>query len=870
MLRRLRGWIRALLRRGVVEREMQDEMQLHLDRAAERLMARGLSADTARAQARREFGNVAWLQEKARDARGVRWIDELEQDFRIALRRLRRAPGLALAIVVTTALGLGVAAAIFTAAEAAFVSPLPYANAQRLVTLSEHRIGSTERTGTSYPTLAAWRAGLRSFSALEGYDAANFIVGVGAEPGMLRGAEVTTGFFRMLGVRPAAGRDFVSSENGVAIVSARLAPPTGTVTLGQSITVNGRPHTVIGVLPADFQFAALQDAGVFVPLMLDARRRADQFNRSIHVVGRLRPNVSVATAQTEVAALTDRLALEQPDALGGRTAVAMPLRDALLGNVRPILTNLLLAIALLLVSLAANLALLMLARYGERAPELHMRTVLGATRARILRHLFVESLVPSALGATLAVAIGHVGTRALLAGIPHSVLIGMPYLAHADVDARVVAAIILLTIVLIVLFGAFPGVVTMRERPLGSHGRATRSRSSRRVRQWLVAVQVGLTVVLLVCAGLLARSFTNLSNRDLGFGDPASLVVASVPLTGPRYEDPSRQRQFYETLLNRSEALPGVQTAALVNEGPGGGGGKTTFDVVDQPQPTSLQSQALVRIIRGAYFSTMRVPLLQGRVLDSRDRPDSPRVVVVSASLGRLLALSGPVIGRRLRLGTADSTSWQVVGIAGDVQATALDAVELPVIYASHQQMAENRMVLMLRTQLSVESIRKEVRSVVESLDRTVPVYGVARLQQQLDESWAVLSRRFPMILCAAFGFAALALALVALYAICAHEVTTRRREFGIRLALGATPLVIQRLVLANGLRLAVTGIAGGVVLALAIAHSMRALLFGVTTADWTVYGLAAIVVFSCSIIATIGPALRALATNPSIVMRQE
>ena len=854
---------------------MREEMQLHLDRAVERLTARGLSPDAARAEARREFGNLGWLQEESRDARGVRWAEELEQDLRIAFRRLSHAPGLAIAIVLTIGVGLGAAAAIFAAADAAFMKPLPYARAERLVQLSESRVGGTEGGATSYPTLEAWRARLRSFSALEGYDPANFIVTAGTEPRMLRGAEVTTGFFRLLGVRPPAGRDFAhgdgaESNGDVAIVSARLARPAGTVTLGQSITVNGRPHIVVGVLPASFQFATLQDADVFIPLVLDARRRADQSNRSIHVVGRLGAHVTLGTARAEVAAVMAQLAVEIPDALSGRTAVATPLRDALLGNVRPILTNLLLAVALVLVSLAANLALLMLARYAERVPELHMRTVLGATRARILRHLFVESLVPGALGAVLAVAIGHLGTRALLDAIPASVRIGMPFLAHADVDAKIIMLLTALSLLLVLLFGVLPGAVAMRERPLSSHGRATLSRGDRRVRHALVVAQLALTVVLLVCTGLLVRSFANLLHRDLGFSDPSSLVAASVPLTGPRYDDASRQRQFYEALLRGSAALPGVRAAALVNEGPAGGGGMTTFEPIDRPQPLSLQSHALVRIIGGAYFTTMGVRLLDGRVFDSRDRFGSPRVVVVSASLAKLLAQSGGVIGRRLRLASSDTSSWEVVGVVGDVQATALDAAPSPVIYAAHLQMAEHRMILVLRTELSVESVRRQLRSIVQSLDVNVPIYGVARMDQQLDDSWAVLTRKFPMILCAAFGFAALVLALVAMYAICAHEVALRRRELGIRLALGATPRLIQALIVRNGLRVALCGIVGGVLVALVFARSIQALLFGVAAADWAVYGLAAGIVLVSCMAATIGPALRARATTLSIVMRHE
>lgn len=854
---------------------MREEMAAHLAHATERFMARGMSEVAARLAARREFGNIAYLQEEARDAHGARWVAELEQDLRIALRRLRRAPALAVAIVLTIGLGLGAAATIVTAAEAAFIAPLPYAHAERLVHLWELRIGSSERSPTSYPTLDDWRARLRSFSALEGYDPANFVVGNGTQAEMRRGAEVTPGFFRLLGVQPSAGRDFSTddvamSDGAVVIVTARLAHAAGTFSLGQRIAINGRPYTVVGVLPDDFHFGLLQDADVFVPRMRDAQRRADRLDRSIRVVGRLGAHVPLAAARAELAAVMSQLAKKHPDALAGRTAVAVPLRDALLGNVRPILTSLLLAVALVLVIMGANLALLMVARYAERVPELHMRTVLGATRTRILRQLFVESVVPSAIGAGLAVVIGQAGTRVLLAAIPQSVRISMPYLAHAGVDAKVVGLLTMLTIALVLTFGVLPGVFTMRGRRLTAQARTTRSRGDRRLRQGLVAIQLSLAVVLLVCTGLLVTSFTKLLHRDLGFRDPAGLVAARAPLSGPRYQAASAQRQFYEVLLARSAEIPGVRAAGLVNEVPGGGGGMTTFDPVDHPEPASVQPRALVRIVGGAYFASMGIPVVGGRVFDTDDRADSPPVVVVSASLAKVLARNGPVVGRRLHLTTGGARTWEVVGVVGDVQATALDADSPPVIYASHRQMAENRMMLVLRTELSVEAVRQQLRSIVESMDASVPVYDVTRLDQRLDESRAVFSRKFPMVLCSVFGVAALALALIALYAICAHDVTMRRREFGIRMALGATPRLIHGLIFTNGLRLGLAGVGGGVVVALALTRALRALLFGVTAADWTVYGLVAAVVLVSSVLATIGPALRARATNPGLVMRQE
>src|SRR5213082_81310 len=544
-------------------------------------------------------------------------------DLRYALRSLTKRPALATAIVLTLGLGLGAAAAIVTASDAALVEPLPYADPDRLVHLWEVRAGTDERSPTSYPTLLDWRARAHSFSGLEGYDPSNFTVRVGDEARMLRGAQVTAGFFRLLGVRVSAGRDFLRNEdatNGtaVAMVTDRFARSVARGSaLDQTIVVNVTHHAIVGVLSPAFHFALLGDADVFVPLIADEQRGADRFNRSIHAVGRLRDHVPLTSARAELSAVTAALAHEHPDPLAGRNVVALPIRDALLGNMKPILASLLVAVAILLVIMGANLALLMLTRYIERAPELAMRSALGATRARVLRQLLVESLVPSVFGAAVAMVAGQMATRGLLAAIPDGVRINMPYLTNAGLDGRVIGVMVGVTIVLAVGFGLGPALLITQGRRRAGDVRTTLARSDRRLRRGLVAAQLALTVVLLVSSGLLVVSFSNLVHRDVGFRDAEGLVTARAPLSGRRYEDPVAQRQFYEALLARSAALPGVRGAALINEAPGGGGGTTTFEPVDRPLPRSMQPRAILRIVGGEYFSTLGIPVVRGRPFES-------------------------------------------------------------------------------------------------------------------------------------------------------------------------------------------------------------------------------------------------------------
>jgi predicted permease len=798
------------------------------------------------------------------------------QDLRYTLRTLTKRPALATAIVLVIGLGLGAAAAILTTSEAALVEPLPYAEPQRLVHLWELRTGTDERSPTSYPTLLDWRSRANSFSGLEGYDDANFTVGLGDEARMLRGARVTAGFFRLLGVRTPLGRDFLQGEDvaagaAVAIVSERFARSVpGGIALNQTVAINGAPYVIVGVLPPAFHFALLQNADIFVPLIVGEQRLTDRLQRSINIIGRLQDHVSPAGARAELSSVMSELASEHPAELGGRTVVAVPLRDALLGNMKPILTGLLVAVALLLVTMGANLALLMLTRYVERVPELTLRSALGATRAQVVRQLLVESLVPSLAGAALALGIGQMTTRALMAAIPEGVRIGMPYLANAGLDGRVIAVIAGVATMLAIAFGLGPALLITKGRGQAGDARTTLARGDRRLRRGLVVAQMAFTVVLLISSGLLVMSFSNLMHRDVGFTDPESLVTARVPLSGPRYEAPVAQQRFYEALLARIVALPGVRGAALINEVPGGGGGITTFEPVDRPRPPSLQPRSVLRIVGGEYFATMGIPVVTGRAFGSRDRSDALPVAVVSASFARLLGREGATVGRRLRLARTGKTEWEVVGVVADVQVAALDADSPPVIYLTHLQAQENRMTPVLRTESGVASVANQLRAIARTLDSGVPVYSVTTLYQQLGESKAVFSRRFPMILCGVFAAAALALTLVALYAICTHEVLTRRREFGIRLAVGGSPGSIRRLILNDAILLGAAGIGIGGIVATLVSRSMRAVLFGITATDWRVYGVVAAGVLVSALLATLGPALRAGWVNPGVAMREE
>jgi predicted permease len=802
----------------------------------------------------------------------------MEADIRIALRRIRRSPGLSTAIVLTLALGLGAATALLTVTGATLIGRLPYPAPDRLVEIHERRPATGEQTPTSYATLEALRRRTTVYASLEGYDGANFIVGSADGARMVRGAEITTGFFRTLGLRMLAGRDFANGEDApgnlsIAIVTDRFARATGMDRPGVArVVVNGIPRLVVGILPSASEVALLQEADVFTPLVVDEARRTDRGLRTLAIVARLKPNVTMAQARLDLAAAMSQLEREFPDALQGRVAVITPLRDAVVGSVRPIVTSLLVAVALLLVIMAANLGLLMLSRYVERIPELTMRSALGATRGRLLRQLLAEAMVPTAIGAAAAIIVGQALTTALLAAIPDGVKADVPYLVNTTVDARVIGVVVILAIVLAILFGVGPGIfVTKRDlKVVGS--RTTTGRSDRRVRSALVVAQLALTVVMLTAAGILYRSLHRLVHRDVGFQDPGSLVSVRIPLSGPRYAEDARQQAFYQEVLDASGVVPGIRSIGMIDEVPGGGSGSTTFQLSDQPLPSSMQTRVMRRIVGGAYFETMGAQIIAGRVFDARDRTGSPDVVVISGKLARLINTDGrgPAVGRLLQFARTGKRVWQVIGVVGDIQVAAWDADTPLVAYFPHLQAPDNRMTLVVRTSLPLASVATNIRAVVATLDPGVPVYGVTTLSQQMSNSRAVFRRRFPLVLSGVFALTALMLTLIAMYAISMHEVTTRERELGVRGALGASPSTLRALIASDAARLVAAGVGIGLILAALSTRFLEALVFEVSTRDAGVFAAVTLAMAVTALLVSIRPILRAGMVSPSIVMRAE
>ncbi|HEU4452107.1 MAG TPA: ADOP family duplicated permease [Longimicrobium sp.] len=802
----------------------------------------------------------------------VRLLADTGRDIASAARLSARRPALALAALLTIALGLGATAAILGVVRAALWEPLPYRDADRLVQVGQAPLGSARPDRTSLPTLLDWREGNRAFSGLEAYEGTNVTARVGDDSEMIRGWRVTPGFFGLLGVSPSAGRTWADGDDGVAgevVVSARLAGRMGGAerALGAPLVIDGSPRTIVGVMSPAFHFG--DDADVWLPLTPNANQRVNRANRWLGVVGRLREGVDRSAAHLDLQRITSSIAAEHPADMEGQTVAVSPLRDVFLGNVKPILVSLLAAVAVLLLITAANLGAVMLLRNLDRRDELAVRAALGASRGRLARQLFVEGLLLALVGAFLSLYVGRIGIELMSGAIPERLRAGMPYLADARIDASIVALVVGVAVVMAVAFALWPAWRAASAVAPGRHGtRLTMGRADRRIRRMLVMAQLGLTVVLLIGTAQLATSFRNLVGQEIGVRAPDEILTLNIAVAGPAYADDAAVQTFYEELVRRVEALPQVAAAGAVNELPLSGSGMTTAERVENPLPQGQRPQVALRILAGDYFTAMGVRLREGRLLGPRDDTDAPAAMVVSASFAERMGFDGPVLGRRIRLTRTGDTQWEIVGVVDDVHMSKLDAEPPPSVYVGHLQLAENRLPLVVRTTHPAAAVAASVRDVVRALDPAIPVYSVATLGEQMRQSGAVFSRRFPLVIGAVFAGAALLLAMLGLYSLCAHEVLSRRREITVRQALGATPAGVRRVLLRDGLRLALPGVFVGVLIAMPASRIVRSLLFGVGPVEPVVYGGVAAGVLFLAILATAVPAWRGSNTELATALR--
>jgi len=808
-------------------------------------------------------------------------MTSLARDLRHGARLLWKAPGFTTVALAALALGMGATSAIFSVVDAVLLKPLPFRDPQRLLAIWESNPAQNLKDLFVTPSdFLEWRNQSRAIEALAALEDvhANLTAGPNGyiEPEELRAERVTASLFPLLGVRPAVGRVFSSGEDqpgraDYALLSHSLWQRRfggDPMIAGKAIRLRDRSYTVVGVLPAGF--SVLDSAvDVWIPLGLDPHDARTAGSHFLTVIARLKPGVGIDRARTEMDIIGSRLEQANPALDKGWRPVLVPLREELVGNVRPALLVLLAAVGFLLVMACVNVANLLLARSAARRKEIAIRTALGAGRGRIVAQLLSESVLLALAGGALGLALAR-GVVALVARLgPASI----PRLAEARIDARLFLFALGVSLAIGILFGIAPAIhisganLNAALTEVGRGG--TTGRSGRMVRSALVAAEVALAVVVLIGAGLLIRSFVELRSADPGF-QPAGLLTLRVPLAGGRNAAPDLRIAFFQQVADRVAALPGVRAVGAVNGLPLTGlGGGSTFTVDGRPAPPLDQRPvALLRSATSAYFRAMGIPLLAGRGLAESDTSQAPPVIVVNQTLARRFWPAGNPIGGRLVVDALNGRVAEIVGVVADVKPERIESQDWPTIYCPYPQSPVAAMTMVVRTAQPPLSLASAVEREVRQLDPNQPVAEMRSMEEVVDR--AVAGARFNTALLGVFAVIAFLLAAVGIYGVISCDVSERTHEIGIRVALGAQPGDVLKLVVGHGARLAAYGIAAGLAAAFALTRLMASMLYGVKATDAYTFAAIPVLLGAVALAASYLPLRRALALDPVTALRHE
>ncbi|HLJ51263.1 MAG TPA: ABC transporter permease [Bryobacteraceae bacterium] len=888
VLKKIRLRFRSLFRRGTVESEMQAELVFHLDQQIEENLASGMPPGEAREAALRTIGTVSQFHEECRDMRRVNFIENLWQDLRFGIRLLRQSPTFTVVAVLTVALGIGANTAIFSVVYAALLRPLPYAEPDRLITLGEVRRqedSSGQLTSASwvasYPDFRDWRQQSKAFASLAGFDPDGFTLRGAGEPESVPAVEVTPNFFHTLGVQPFLGRDFAPGEDQpsgphVAILTygfwkSRFGGDPHVI--GRSIQLDSNSVTIAGILPPDFEFAPRGNGQIWVPLHISNGLASRRNLRWMRVIGRLAPGSTPAQAAKEMELIGSHLAAEYPQENGSLRLVIAPLRDRIVGMLQPLLLVLFGAVGFVLLIACANVANLLMARATRRRREFAVRTALGAGRRRLISQLLSESVILAACGAALGLLLARSGTVLLIAAIPEAMLNTMPFLRDAGVNPMVLAFLLCATIITAVAFGITPAFEASTRDAAGAlkdEARSSAGRTSTRLRHALVITEIAFSLVLLVGAGLMVKSLTALLNRNPGF-DTRRLLTFSVFLPDASYpKDPDAIR-FNREFSDRVRVLPGVAGIATISIIPLTGGGNTIRFVNEgRPVPTGQESESSIRNISAGYFSLMGIPLVQGRFFnDSADAATAPQHIIVNQAWAKRYLPGEDPIGKRIRFTFSPKQTFrEIVGVVGNIADAGLDSPEEPILFVPYLQGPDSFITYVVRTLGDPANSIGALRSTLRSTDPQLIMIQPTAMEQIISQSQSVFLRRYPSVLIGSFAVLALILAAVGLYGLISYSVSQHMRELGIRIALGAQPSDVIRLVLGEGARLALIGLGAGILAALGLTQLMRSLLYGVSPLDPLTFATVAGLLLLVAFVACYIPARRAIRTDPIAALR--
>jgi predicted permease len=881
MLNKLRLRLRALFFKSKLEEELDEEMRFHLEREIDENIARGMSPEEARYAALRSFGGVERVKEESRDERGIRLIDEVWQDLRYGARMLVKQPGFTLIAVLTLALGIGANTAIFSVVNAVLLRPLSYADDERLVMIwGKFPAAGIKRASVSVPEFIDYRDRTHSFAQVGVYGGADFtLTGRGAAE-RFNGALVSANLLSLLGVNPTLGRHFLAEENQpdrshVVILSYGLWQRRfggDSQLIGQEITLDGLNYMVVGVMPPGFQFP-WAETEIWRPLDITAARLNERYSRWLSSVARLKPGVTMAQAQAEMDALARSMHQEYPKFYGERSDWGInliPLRNELVGDVHDALPILLAVVGCVLLIACANVANLLLSRATARHKEMAVRAALGAGRRRLIQQLLTESILLAAAGGSLGMLLALWSNVHLIKLGPQELSSGGP----VGIDGRVLLFTLLVSLLTAVLFGLAPAwqAAKLNLNDALKEGGRNASAGRGRLRNLLVIGEIAMALTLLVGAGLVLKSFYRLLRVDPGF-DPANVLTMRLALSSIEYPEGHQQRAFYEKVLSQIESLPGVQAAGAVHNLPMSGSGNTrNFSIEGLPEiPLNVDFyQASPN-----YFSAMGMRVASGRFFSRDDREDQPRVAIVNETLARRFFPNQNPLGKRIKMGAAIGPfQWlSIVGVVRDVKQNGLDEETKPALYVHYLQpplpgWKFQSMFLVVRTQSDSLSLLPALRNTLQALDKNQPVYRVVTMEQLLARSMA--ARKFSLLLLTLFAALALALSVIGLYSVLAYAVTQRMHEIGIRMALGAQRNEVLKLMVKQGMALALIGIAVGLSASFALTRLMKSLLFGVEPTDPLTFSVVASLLTLVALLACWIPARRATKVDPLLALRRQ
>lgn len=803
------------------------------------------------------------------------------QDLRYGLRMLLKHKGFTAVAALTLALGIGANTAIFSVVNAVLLHPLPYREADRLMVIWETS-SRNQRSSVTAPNYLDWRDQNRAFEQIAAAAGASFNLTGGGDPQRLPGARVSANYFDVLGTKPVAGRSLLLADDQhgadrVVLLSYGLwqrrfgADPH---ILGQAILLDGEPHVVVGVMPEAIRFQSTS-AQLWKPLALSPQDLAATGSHYLRVTGRLKPGVTREQAEAELKAIATQLEAKRPHSNTGWSVAVVPLRDQLVSDVRLSLFILLGAVGFVLLIACANIANLLLARAAARRKEMAVRLALGAGRWRLFRQLVTESVILAGLGGAVGLLLALLCLEMLVALLPGNI----PRLGQVGIDSTVLGFTLGIALLTGLLFGLAPGLQASKpdlQDALKESGRATAGPDRHRLRSALVVAEVAVTLVLLVGAGLMVRSFWRLQAVNPGF-NPGTVFSLQMALPESRYPEPRQTAAFYQTVLEQVTALPDVQSAALCSQLPLGsrGFGIAVF-IEGRPRlgPREVP-MAHYRAVSADYFRVLRIPQVAGRWFNERDREGAVRVGIINETMARRYWSGEDPLGKRFTLDDNETTPIQIVGVVRDVKHFGLEAEAGPEFFVPHQQAPAlfwrwvgGSLHLVVQPRTSASSVLAGIRRAIWSTDAQLPLYNVTSLERLLAESIGM--RRVYMWLLAVFAVLALLLGAVGIYGVMTYTVSQRTHEIGIRMALGAQQRDVVKLVVKQGTLLTLTGTVIGLISAFVLTRVLSSLLFGVTATDPATFAMIPLLLVAVALLACYFPARRAAKVDPMVALRYE